>query len=220
MPSIWDSAGTGNLAVAPRIQASSPRKLPLSGAGCFQGDAPGPDPPYHIVQHASSTASFTSGTANSATVTFGRNITPGNTVVLFIGVNMGTGDISASSVTTNGSADNWSFPAYMGFYNNVGISGYATDFNSAGGSAVVDYSITQSGAATTSETTSVLLDAFEVAGLGPNPSVDAPPPASMAARQQPPGHQGVTPGIRPGRTTGSSSGPPAWTSTPRTRRAR
>ena len=105
-------------------------------------------------------------------MTFGENITPGNTVVLFIGVNMGTADISTSSVTTNGSGDNWTFPTYTGFYNNVGISGYALDFNSAGGSAVVDYSITQSVAATTSETTSVLLDAFEVAGLGPNPSVD------------------------------------------------
>ena len=106
-------------------------------------------------------------------MTFGKNITPGNTVVLFIGVNMGTADISTSSVTTNGSADHWNLPTYTGFYNNVGISGFAIDFNSAGGSAVVDYNITQSVAATTSETTSVLLDAFEIAGLGPNPGVDA-----------------------------------------------
>jgi hypothetical protein len=126
-----------------------------------------------VVQHTSKNVTFTSLATNTTTAVFGSSITAGNTILVFIGLNMGAASLSSSFITTNGAADNWTFPVYEAFYDNIGLSGVAWDPVAAGGTATLDFSFTQSGAASTTETTSVLIDAFEISGLGPNPGIDA-----------------------------------------------
>src|ERR1700677_1484791 len=121
-----------------------------------------------VVQHASGSATFSSGATGTATATFGSNITPGNCVVAIIGVEGGFGNFTLTSVTTNGAADNWS----QALVDGDTITFFYVNPNSVGGQTVVDVNFSLTGLST-SVTMGVLIDLYEVSGVLTTSVVDS-----------------------------------------------
>ena len=129
-----------------------------------------------VVQHGSAVATVTSGKSVAATVNLPQNISRGNTLVGFAGIATGTNNnVANSGLTTNGAADNWQYVdnelAY--YYADWPLSFAAIDPDTAGGTNTIDFAATLYTAATTSNSALVLVDVFEVAGLGPYSALDA-----------------------------------------------
>ena len=114
-----------------------------------------------VVQHATSTTTFSSGTTGTATVSFTNNTAIHNCLVVCITLNDGTVDPTISSVTTNGAAENWA----LGPTDTSHVVWIYANPNTGGGQKIIDVNIAFNGTATTSETIVVILNSFEVSGL-------------------------------------------------------
>lgn len=123
-----------------------------------------------VVQHASNAEQFTSGTSGTINATFGSNTTAGNCLIaVFSQDNSSTLSPTLSSVTTNGSSENWadsgaSF-AGDGFFLYI-------DPNTGGSQTIIDVTFAFGGTATTSNSLAIVLDTFEVSGLATTSVVD------------------------------------------------
>lgn len=124
-----------------------------------------------LVQHASSTTSFTSGTSGTAHATFGSNITAGNCVIAAFSIQTVSFSPTVSSVTTNGSADNWA-NAITETGHAVGPGAIYVDPNSAGGQKQINVAASFGGTASTLTSVAILIDIFEVSGLATTSPVD------------------------------------------------
>jgi hypothetical protein len=113
-----------------------------------------------VVQHASNTAQFTSGTSGTATATFTNNTAKGNCLVACFTVLAASGTAgNISSVTTNGQPDNWGAALTSNAFMYV-------DPNSAGGQKIVKIGLTFTGTAlSTSQSVAILIDIFEVSSV-------------------------------------------------------
>ena len=121
-----------------------------------------------LVQHTQNTVQFTSGTSGVATATFGSNTGAGNTLVACIGLDGGGATPTISSVTTNGSAENW---AKAVSDSSVIVSTF-TNPGTAGGQTVIDVNVTFGFTATTSSSVAVVVDIFEFSGMLQSSVVD------------------------------------------------
>lgn len=119
-----------------------------------------------LVQHASSTTQFTSGTSGTASATFTSNITATNCVICTFTICALNKSFSLGtpSVTTNGSADNWASVLL-----NTGDAslpvGIWADPNAAGSQKIIDVAVSFGATASTSESVAICIDIFEVSGL-------------------------------------------------------
>ena len=122
-----------------------------------------------LVQHASATGSFTSGTSGTAGATFGSNTTPGNCLVACVSQwCSGTLNPSAPTANTNGAADNWAQAVGDTFSQTYVFA----DPGTAGGQKIVNILPSWTGTASGSNSFLVLMDIFEVAGLVASGVVD------------------------------------------------
>jgi hypothetical protein len=123
-----------------------------------------------LVQHSSATAQYTSGSSATPMATFGSNTTAGNCLIaVFSFTNSSSLSPTLTSVTTNGTAENWadsgaSLPADNFFM--------YVDPNTGGGQTVVDVAFAFGGTATTSNSIAIMIDIFEVSGLTTSSVVD------------------------------------------------
>lgn len=120
-----------------------------------------------VVQHASNTATYTSGTTGQLQVTFGSPTTAGNCLVACITAYEGPTDtLVISSVTTNGAAENWVSAASLG-----GTAGEGDQYsiyvnpNTSGSQTIIDINVTFGFTASTSNSACILSDIYEVSGL-------------------------------------------------------
>jgi len=121
-----------------------------------------------VVQHASTTQAFTSGTSGTVSPAFGSATTPGTTLVACIGIENDIGVTTVSSVTTNGAAENWA----QAVTDAAGVAFGWWDGNTGGGQTVIDVTVTFGGTSTASDSTVVTVDIYEVSGLGSAPAID------------------------------------------------
>lgn len=123
-----------------------------------------------FVQHASNSATFTSGTSATISATFGSNTTAGNCLIACFSIDWGDNlSPTLSSVTTNGTAENWadsgaSLPG-NGFYVYV-------DPNTGGSQKIVHINFAFGGTASASNSFGIAVDTFEVFGLTTSSVVD------------------------------------------------
>lgn len=119
-----------------------------------------------LVQHASSTAQFTSGTSGTITATFASNATSGNCLVAcFSGfARSASFSLTVSSVTTNGTAENWAVAASATTSAHAPAWIYA-DPNTGGGQNAINVNISFGATATSAAGVSACLDIYEVSGI-------------------------------------------------------
>jgi hypothetical protein len=121
-----------------------------------------------VVQHASATAAFTSGTTGTVAPAFTSNVTAGNCLVAIFSVNGATATPTVTSVTTNGTAENW----VLAKADADGFIFFYVDANSGGGQKIIDVNLAFGFTATTSNSACVTADIYEVSGLGTTVTVD------------------------------------------------
>jgi len=113
-----------------------------------------------VLQHASTTAQFTSGTTGTASPAFGSNTTAGSCLVACVST-WTAGTPTISSVTTNGTAENWA----QGGVDAASITFLWLDPNTGGGQKTIDVNVSFGTTSTTSDSSVILVDIFEVAGV-------------------------------------------------------
>ena len=168
-----------------------------------------------VVQYASNTATFTSGTSGTATATFGSVTTAGNCLVALVATDFGSGSGSSLAVTTNGAAENWAQAA-----GDADFLAFAwVNPGTAGGQTVIDVTVTFGFTATTSDSLTALVSVFEVSGLVSSGVADKAAAADSATATWSSGATGATavPGeiwfglgvseVVAANTTGSITGP-------------
>ena len=140
-------------------------KHPLPPRGRISSN-PGalPTPPIIVVQHASATAQYTSGTSATTTVSFPNNITPGNGVVACFTTATPNDTQSVTSVTTNGAAENWFQAAAVSAAANCPAAIWV-DPDSPGGQNTVDINWSFGTTLSTSLSGAILVDIYEISGL-------------------------------------------------------
>jgi len=122
-----------------------------------------------LVQHASATGSFTSGTSGTVGATFVSNTASGNCLVACVSQwCSGTLNPSAPTANTNGAADNWAQAVGDTFRQTYVFA----DPGTAGGQKIVNILPSWTGTASGSNSFLVLMDIFEIAGLVASGVVD------------------------------------------------
>jgi len=125
-----------------------------------------------VVQHASATKNQASGTAGTAAPAFASNTAAGNCLVAVISVAVFTGTPSIASVTTNGTAENWTLAkSETRSSGSTLITAIYVDPNTGGGQKIIDVncSFTSSLASNDAE---ILVDIYEVAGVAASSMLD------------------------------------------------
>lgn len=116
-----------------------------------------------VVQHASNTATHTSGTSATDTATFASNLTAGNCVVACISTGSVFTAVSVTSVTTNGSAENWSQAVGDPF--SSGANYIYVNPNTGGGQKIIDVNWAFGGTVSSTNTASIVIEIYEISGL-------------------------------------------------------
>jgi hypothetical protein len=121
-----------------------------------------------VVQHASTTTTFTSGTTGVSSPAFASNTTAGNCLVAIFSVSGASATPAVSSVTTNGTAENWALAkkdvdGFVFFY---------VDQNTGGAQKIIDVNLAFGFTASTSNSACITVDIYEVSGLGAVVTVD------------------------------------------------
>jgi len=114
-----------------------------------------------VLQHASATAQYTSGTSAASVASFTNNTTPGSCLVACFTPFSEAGTSAVNSVTTNGKTENWAKAV-----NDTNALGYIYfNPNTGGGqkSIVINWSF--GGTASATASCAILIDIFEVPGL-------------------------------------------------------
>lgn len=117
-----------------------------------------------FVQHASTTAQYTSGSSATTSATFASNTTAGNCLVACWTLEVlasGSSGPVFSSINTNGAVENWSGQGY-GADPQVGID---VNPNTGGGQKIINLNWSFGGTATTSNSCCALVDIYEFSGL-------------------------------------------------------
>lgn len=127
-----------------------------------------------LVQHSSAVTKFTSGTSGTISPAFGVNVTAGNCIIAAFSVNWDATFISpsVSSVTTNGSAENWASAVSITGATADEIAAIWADPGSAGGNTVIDVNVAFGGTASSVRAVVVMADIYEVSGLASSSPVD------------------------------------------------
>lgn len=121
-----------------------------------------------VVQHASTTTAFTSGTSGVSSPAFASNTAAGNCLVAVFSVNGASATPTVSSVTTNGTAENWA----LAKKDADGFIFFYVDPDTGGGQKIVDVNLALGFTATTSNSACITVDIYEVSGLGVTVTVD------------------------------------------------
>lgn len=127
-----------------------------------------------VLQHSSTTISFTSGTSGTAAPAFTGNTTPGSCLVAAISLGVPTGAPTVSGVTTNGTAESWAAAATepQGSFADFTNTSIWVNPNTGGGQKTIDIASHYATAMSTTNKGTVLVDIFEIAGLGASSVVD------------------------------------------------
>jgi len=128
-----------------------------------------------VVQNISTTAAVSSGTSATTATTFSSNTTAANCLVACIYYSGPFGDSpSITSVTTNGTAENWASAV-----SKVDTGGSGGDTiaiwvnpNTGGGQKVIDVNWSFGGTAGSTNQGFILIDSFEISGLALSSVVD------------------------------------------------
>jgi hypothetical protein len=123
-----------------------------------------------FVQHASNTASVTSGTSSTLAATFSASTIAGNCLfaTITIATANGTSAATISSVTSNGAAEHWA--SEVSAVQNPGLGGATTtaiwaDPNTTGGQTIVDVTVTLPTAPTGTAEAAFMVNTFEFSGV-------------------------------------------------------
>jgi hypothetical protein len=127
-----------------------------------------------LVQHAQGNDNFTSGTTGQVVVNLGSAITLTNCVVAVVSFLSAGGGDQISSVTTNGSPDNWALsvipsPSQVAAYPCTII---AVNQNASVSSTHVDINATFGSTYTTSNNGAYVADVYEFSGVSTSGAVD------------------------------------------------
>jgi hypothetical protein len=122
-----------------------------------------------FVQHASNTVSVSSGTTTTLAATFTASATAGNALFAAITALGGSSLGTITSVTTNGTAENWA--SAVSAVENGGIGSTVTaavwyDANTGGGQKIVDVNVSWATAPGSSTKAAILVDTYEFSGFG------------------------------------------------------
>ena len=125
-----------------------------------------------VVQHASGTATFTSGTSGTLTVTLGQATGSGNCLIACISVGSGPADPSVSGVTLGGVAGDWAAVVTGAAASGQNIAAIWADPSAASGQTSVAVTAAFGGTASGSSSVAVLADVYEVSGLAASAVAD------------------------------------------------
>ena len=117
-----------------------------------------------VVQHASTTATYTTGTTGTAAPAFGSNTTAGNCLFACITTLTINDGQSITSVTTNGTAENWASAVAISNTQDLPVAIWANP-QTGGGQKTVDISWSFNATATTSNSMVLLVDIYEFSGI-------------------------------------------------------
>lgn len=123
------------------------------------------------VQHASNLATFTSGTSGTVNVTISA-ATAGNCLVANVNVVGSAGTPSVSGVKTGSNVENWAKGVEVDDATNTACSAIWVDPNTAGGGTTVAVTVAFNATATTTNSVTVMVDAFEFSGVVTSSPVD------------------------------------------------
>jgi len=123
------------------------------------------------VQHATNSASFTSGTSGTVTVTISA-AAAGNCLVAAINSSGSNGTPSVSSVKTGSSVENWAKGVELDDASNTACAAIWVDPNTAGGGTTVAVTVAFGATASATNTCEVFVDVFEFSGVASSSPVD------------------------------------------------
>jgi hypothetical protein len=127
-----------------------------------------------IVQNASATAAISSGSSTTTTATFSTSTTNGNCLVacIYPAAPFG-GTTTITSVTTNGSAENWASAVQQVDTAGGGdIVAIWVNPNTGGSQTVIDVNWSYTGTPSSTNQGFILIDIFEVSGVAKSAVVD------------------------------------------------
>lgn len=113
-----------------------------------------------VLQYAKTTSTATSGTSTSVTASFTGNISSQSLIVANITVENGFGVPVITSVTTNGTAENWT--QTQADANSIVFQWH--NWNTAGGTKNIVVNLTFGGTASASSTNTTIVELFEIGG--------------------------------------------------------